>query len=43
VKQTTSSFKITITNCEYIGKTSNELVAKWNTDSPTDQVAFSEN
>jgi hypothetical protein len=32
-----------IINRENIGKTSDELVAKWNTDNPTDQVGFSEN
>jgi hypothetical protein len=36
-------FTGTILNRENIGKTSEELVAKWNTDNPTDQVTFSEN
>ena len=36
-------FSGTILNRENIGKTSDELVAKWNTDNPTDQVVFSEN
>ena len=30
-----------IANRENIGKTSDELVAKWNTDNPDDQVSFS--
>ena len=37
------TFTGTIVNRENIGKTSEELVAKWNTDNPTDQVTFSEN
>jgi HU domain-containing protein len=32
------TFTGTILNRENIGKTSAELVAKWNTDNPTDQV-----
>ena len=32
-----------IANRENIGKTSDELVAKWNEENPTDQVVFSEN
>lgn len=33
----------TIINLEDIGKTSNGLVARWNTEKPTGQVVFSEN
>ena len=33
------TFTGTILNREYIGKSSDELVTKWNTDNPTDQVA----
>jgi len=36
-------FSSTILNRENIGKTSEELVAKWNENFPDDQVAFSEN
>jgi hypothetical protein len=32
-----------IVNREYIGKTGDELVQKWNEDNPEDQVGFSEN
>jgi hypothetical protein len=36
-------FSGTILNRENIGKSGDELVAKWNSDNPTDQVTFSEN
>lgn len=36
-------FTGTILNRENIGKTTDELVTRWNTDNPTDQVVFSEN
>ena len=36
-------FTGTIINRENIGKTSEELVAKWNEENPTDQVVFSDN
>jgi len=36
-------FTGTIINHENIGKTSEELVLKWNTEHPDDQVVFSEN
>jgi len=36
-------FTGTIINRENIGKTSDELIAKWNEAFPTDQVVFSEN
>jgi hypothetical protein len=36
-------FSGTILNRENIGKTSEELVAKWNENFPEDQVVFSEN
>ena len=36
-------FTGTIINRENIGKTTNELVTKWNEENPADQVVFSEN
>ncbi|HZM23203.1 MAG TPA: hypothetical protein VFC02_15750 [Anaerolineales bacterium] len=36
-------FTGTIINLENIGKTTNELVTKWNEENPADQVVFSEN
>jgi len=36
-------FTGTIINREHIGKTSDELVARWNTEHPEDPVVFSEN
>ena len=36
-------FTGTVLNREYIGKTGDELVAKWNEEHPEDVVAFSEN
>ena len=36
-------FTGTIINRENIGKTTDELITRWNTDNPTDQVVFSEN
>jgi len=36
-------FTGTIINRENIGKTTEELITRWNTDNPTDQVVFSEN
>lgn len=36
-------FTGTILNRENIGKTTNELVTKWNEENPADQVVFSEN
>jgi hypothetical protein len=36
-------FTGTIINRENIGKTSNELVTRWNEEFPDDQVVFSEN
>jgi HU domain fused to wHTH, Ig, or Glycine-rich motif len=36
-------FTGTILNRENIGKTSEELVAKWNVENPNDQVVFSDN
>jgi len=36
-------FTGTILNREHIGKTSAELVTKWNEEHPEDQVVFSEN
>ena len=35
----TSAFKADINNREYIGKSGDDLVAKWNTDHPDDLVA----
>ena len=37
------TFTGTILNREFIGKTSTELVAKWNEEHPEDIVIFSEN
>ncbi len=37
------TFTGTINNRENIGKTGEELVTKWNTEYPEDQVTFSEN
>ena len=37
------TFSGTILNREFIGKTSDELVAKWNEQNPDDQVTFSQN
>ena len=37
------TFSGTILNREHIGKTSDELVARWNAQYPNDQVVFSEN
>ena len=37
------TFTGTIVNRENIGKTTEELVQKWNTEHPEDQVVFSEN
>lgn len=37
------NFEGAIINREHIGKTSDELVALWNTEHPEDQVVFSEN
>ena len=36
-------FTGTIINRENIGKTTEELITRWNTDNPTDQVVFSAN
>jgi len=36
-------FTGTILNREHIGKTSDELVARWNAEHPEDPVVFSEN
>ena len=36
------TFSGTILNREFIGKTSNELVAKWNEENPTDQVTITD-
>lgn len=33
------TFTGTIRNCEHIGKTPDELVARWNTENPTDLVS----
>ncbi|MGC1377070.1 MAG: hypothetical protein WA821_12640 [Anaerolineales bacterium] len=35
----TGAFKADIENREYIGKSGDDLVAKWNTDHPDDKVA----
>ena len=37
------TFSGTILNREHIGKTSDELIAMWNSKNPNDQVTFSEN